>query len=95
MTELAETVGISFERAQKIIVNELGFSKIFTRWVLRLLSVASVFRQVRHYAPESTKQSKLLELLEYYVKTFEICVYFVYIRTHSLHIFHNYKFNLY
>ena len=37
--EIAETVGISYERTQNIIVNELGFSKVSARWVPRLLSV--------------------------------------------------------
>ena len=36
--KIAETVGISYKRAQNIIMNELGFSKIFARWILRLLS---------------------------------------------------------
>src|SRR5688572_14920147 len=37
--EIAEIVGISYERTQNIIVNELGFSKVSARWVPRLLSV--------------------------------------------------------
>lgn len=37
--EIADIVGISYERTQNIIVNELGFSKVSARWVPRLLSV--------------------------------------------------------
>ena len=37
--EIAETLGISYERAQNIILNELGFSKIPARWVPILISV--------------------------------------------------------
>lgn len=37
--EIADTIGISYERTQNIIVNELGFSKVSARWVPRLLSV--------------------------------------------------------
>ena len=37
--EIAMNVGISYERAQNIIVNELGFSKVSARWVPKLLSV--------------------------------------------------------
>jgi len=37
--EIAETVGISYERTQNIIVNDLGFSKVSARWVPKLLSV--------------------------------------------------------
>ena len=37
--EIAKNVGISYERAQNIIVNELGFSKVSARWVPKLLSV--------------------------------------------------------
>jgi len=39
ISEIAQTVGISYERTQNIIVNELGFSKVSARWVPRLLSV--------------------------------------------------------
>jgi len=37
--EIAQIVGISYERTQNIIVNKLGFSKVSTRWDPRLLSV--------------------------------------------------------
>ena len=37
--DIAETVGISYEPAQKILVNELEFPKISARWVSRLLSI--------------------------------------------------------
>ena len=37
--EIVETVCIPYERAQNIIVNKLGFSKISARWISRLLSV--------------------------------------------------------
>lgn len=37
--EIADTIGISYERTQNIIINELGFSKVSARWVPRLLSV--------------------------------------------------------
>lgn len=37
--EIADTIGISYERTQNIIVHELGFSKVSARWVPRLLSV--------------------------------------------------------
>lgn len=37
--EIADIVGISYERTQNIIVNELGFSKVSARWVPKLLSV--------------------------------------------------------
>ncbi|CAK1593061.1 unnamed protein product [Parnassius mnemosyne] len=37
--EIAEIIGISYERTQNIIVNELGFHKVSARWVPRLLSV--------------------------------------------------------
>ena len=37
--EIADTINISYERTQNIIINELGFSKVSARWVLRLLSV--------------------------------------------------------
>lgn len=36
--EIADTVGISYERTQNIIVNKLGYSKVSARWVPRLLS---------------------------------------------------------
>ena len=37
--EIAKNMGVSYERAQNIIVNELGFSKVSARWVPKLLSV--------------------------------------------------------
>ncbi|CAK1581831.1 unnamed protein product [Parnassius mnemosyne] len=37
--EIAEIIGISYERTQNIIVNELGFHKVSARWLPRLLSV--------------------------------------------------------
>lgn len=37
--EIADSLGISYERTQNIIVNELEFSKVSARWVPRLLSV--------------------------------------------------------
>lgn len=37
--DIADTIGISYERKQNIIVNKLGFSKVSARWVPRLLSV--------------------------------------------------------
>jgi hypothetical protein len=37
--EIADTMVNSYKRTQNIIANELGFSKVSARWVLRLLSV--------------------------------------------------------
>lgn len=37
--EIVEAVGISYERVQNILTNELGMSKISARWVPRLLTV--------------------------------------------------------
>jgi hypothetical protein len=37
--EIADTMVNSYERTQNIIANELGFSKVSARWVLRLLLV--------------------------------------------------------
>lgn len=37
--EIAKIIGISYERTQNIIVNELGFHKVSARWVPRLFSM--------------------------------------------------------
>ena len=37
-TEIAETVGISFEKVYDILTNELGMKKLSTRWVPRRLT---------------------------------------------------------
>lgn len=55
--EVAESVGISYERAQNIIVNELGFSKVSARWVPRLLSA-------EHKRTRYTLSRECLELYE-------------------------------
>ena len=36
--QVAERLGISIERADKILTKELGFSKVSARWVPRLLT---------------------------------------------------------
>ena len=36
--QVAETLGISIERADKILTKEPGFSKVSARWVPRLLT---------------------------------------------------------
>lgn len=46
VAEIAETIGISYERAQNIITKDLGFSKVSARWVPRLLSAEN--KRTRH-----------------------------------------------